>query len=117
MTDYSQLSDFEINHRVAKLIGLKLPSSESLLYNTQGKWEIFDPCCNPADGWPVIELAGIGLMRDVVAKEWVAFSDHILFEGDWQFASDPVHHESGSNPLRAAMIVFLMMKGAENANS
>lgn len=115
MTDYSQLSDFEINHRVAKLIGLKLQSSESLLYNTQGKWEIFDPCSNPADSWPIIIENKIAIIPDSADGEWVAFNEFTLYEGDWMFASDPERHVNGPNPLRAAMIVFLMMKDAENA--
>ncbi len=109
MTDYSQLSDFEINHRVAKLIGLKLQSSESLLYNTQGKWEIFDPCCNPADAWPIIQVNNISLVAPIkldVKGEWIAY---LSWESD-----ECVPHV---NPLRAGMIAFLMMKDTENADS
>lgn len=109
MTEYSQLSDFEINHRVAKLIGLKLQSSESLLYNTQGKWEIFDPCCNPADAWPIIKENRIGIIPAPEPGEWKAAHRGIGDDGT------PRHFNDHENPLRAAMLVFLMMKDAENA--
>lgn len=115
MTDYSQLSDFEINHRVAKLIGLKLQSSESLLYNTQGKWEIFDPCCNPADAWPIISENKISTMWMTSEKEWCAWSEGDLADGTWDWENVPDYYFNCTSQLRAAMIVFLMMKDAENA--
>lgn len=52
-------------------------------------------------------------MPDSTAGEWIAFTEFTLYDGDWLFASDPANHACGSNPLRNAMIVFLMMKDAE----
>lgn len=69
-------------------------------YNIKGDWVIFDPCNNPADAMPIINEYGISL---------------IYQEGEFQFATNDGNIEcSISNPLKAAMIIFLMMKDAEN---
>lgn len=107
MTDYSQMSDFEINKAVAFHIGLA-----TVIFAENGD---FAPCSNPADSWPIIIENKIAIIPDSADGEWVAFNEFTLYEGDWMFASDPERHVNGSNPLRAAMIVFLMMKDAENA--
>lgn len=105
--DYSQLSDFEINKRVAQLHGgfaLTLavhdePPSGKSFYPGR-----FDPCNNPADAWPIIESNRIGVMpSEMKTKElWMSTS------GKGSYA----YHE---NPLRAAMIVFLQMQDTKHA--
>ena len=115
--DYSQLSDFEINKRVAQLHGGfaltlavhdKPPSGKSF---DPGR---FDPCNNPADAWPIIIENRIAIIPDTAASEWVAFNEFTLYEGDWMFASDPTHHSNGKNPLRCAMETLLMMQDANH---
>lgn len=40
-----------------------------------------------------------------------------MTEGCWCWDDDPSHHHDGSNPLRAAMVTFLMMKDGENSHA
>lgn len=60
----------------------------------------FDPCNNPADAWPIIVDNKLSIYPN--AERWGV-------EGPE--ANDPFHFDK--NPLRAAMIVFLMMKEGE----
>lgn len=114
-TDYSKLSDFEINKCVAKIHGgfaLTLavhnepPSGKSF---DPGR---FDPCNNPADAWPIIVENSISIIND---KDCFprATNDSFLFIND-QF--DDCIHWCDRNPLKAAMIVFLMMQESKNAS-
>ncbi|MCT4708791.1 DUF2591 domain-containing protein [Enterobacteriaceae bacterium H11S18] len=125
MTDYSQMSDADINLRIAKIMH---PGKEfTLAYSfgqpqgpmvqwIQGYGEFLklDYCNNPADAWPVITENKISIMFD---------STDPKYEGEyhqWCDAISPCQNfgiQHQSNPLRAAMIVFLMMKDAENADS
>ncbi|MBG0644835.1 DUF2591 family protein [Enterobacter kobei] len=107
--DYSQLSDFEINKRVAQLHGgfaLTLavhdepPSGKSF---DPGR---FDPCHNPADAWPIIVGSKINIR---FGAEGMACEAQFMQYGH---ESVECYH---ANPLRAAMIVFLMMQDANNA--
>ena len=110
MTDYSKMSDFEINKCVAKIYGgfaLTLavhnesPSGKSF---DPGR---FDPCNNPADAWPIIVNNGISLECIVVNRH----------EKTWRAQLKPAyvkHRVNHKNPLRAAMIVFLMMQEKNN---
>lgn len=103
MNKYRDKSDFEINKAVAvalgKVIGIRPDSN--IIYLIGGDELIeFDPCNNPADAMPIINEYGISL---------------IYQEGEFQFATNDGNIEcSISNPLKAAMIIFLMMKDAEN---
>ena len=68
----------------------------------------FDPINNPSDAWPIIVSSKICMQwyeddQGVYASASVATSD----ERNDSFISDD------ENPLRAAMICFLKMKGAE----
>ena len=56
----------------------------------------FDPCNNPSDAWPII------LENKITIEPIVCFGDL------WQ-ANIKHHKELCENPLRAAMIVYLMM--------
>lgn len=102
MKDYSAMSDFEINKKVALKLGMDwsgVTEENRFFYQTA------DYCNNPADAWPII----------VAKKIWLR-----ELYGNWDckgFPSPP--HPCGqvqfsdTNPLRAAMIVYLMMKDAE----
>ena len=116
--DYSKLSDKEINKLVAFALGCKeiVPDifmSEDRRFefdkpkNKSGNKFYFDPCNNIADAWPIILSNRIAFVPNSNADKWAA--NH----GDWDiFTAD-------NNPLRAAMIVFLMMQESANvpANS
>lgn len=110
--DYSQLSDLEINKRVAiatgqniKFIFLDDDDNEiGVLVGRKGCREKkdFDPCNNPADAWPIIVENKLSMYP--IGKRWGVEG----YEAD-----DPFYYDS--NSLRAAMIVFLMMQDAKHA--
>ena len=108
--DYSQLSDFEINKRVAQLHGgfaLTLAVHDEPPSGKAFNPGRFDPCNSPADAWPIIVENSISLYavgEDYRRGKWGA-------EGPK--AGAPYHFDN--NPLRAAMIVFLMMREKPNA--
>ena len=117
MNKYTELSDFEINKAVAIKLNL-LPYMVVVNDNESGKviwnvasnynyggfiskkgWE-FDPCNNPTDAMPIINEYGISL---------------IYQDRKFQFATNDGNIEcSVSNPLKAAMIIFMCIKDAEN---
>ncbi|MCE1976272.1 DUF2591 family protein [Enterobacter roggenkampii] len=76
----------------------------------------FDPCQKPSDAWPIIADNRISIMFDGTLPE---------YEGEYHEWCDAlsscrnfgIQHQL--NPLRAAMIVFLMMQESANvpANS
>lgn len=114
MTDYSKMSDFEINRLIASAVlecdVFNYPhSADGSSVGSGSKyfpiW--FNYCNNPADAWPIIirNLISIDSIFDK-GNTWLAFG------GD-----DSEHRHVHSNPLRAAMIVFLMMKEAEQCSS
>lgn len=110
MNKHTELSDFEINKKVADSIGMEFPelsdkdSYKPLTYFTEDGNDIlsFDPCNNPADAMPIIIENGISLISD-----WNEI-------GVWGATYQPWWTSENKNPLRAAMEVFLMMKDAEN---
>lgn len=113
MIDYSQMSDRDIDAQVLqKIYGNQASDKDIMRAWLRGG---FKYTTNPSDAWPIIIENKIAIIPDSADGEWVAFNEFTLYEGDWMFASDPERHVNGSNPLRAAMIVFLMMKDAENA--
>ncbi|EQB9359863.1 TPA: phage protein NinX family protein [Escherichia coli] len=131
--DYSQLSDFEINVAVFEAIHNGSPdykegengamvfiSFEGDIVNGDAvEVEVergsFNPCANPADAWPIITENKISTMWMTAEKEWCAWSGGDLEEGCWEWENIPDYCFFGESPLRAAMIVFLMMQDANNA--
>lgn len=96
MTDYSKMSDFEINKLVAIHRGHQCYygdgsfTNDGLNVTVKGNGRIgwFNPCRLPEDAWPIL-------------KEYCI---DINWDGD-----------SDSKPLRDAMIVYLMMKESDSA--
>ncbi|MDL0009633.1 phage protein NinX family protein [Enterobacter roggenkampii] len=105
--DYSQLSDFEINCMVAKECGF---SSKCFAHDLHsGAW---NPCENASDAWPIIAEHKISIIKDSGLYLWVATSDAYWVDGcEWHISQEVMDE----NPLRAAMIVFLMMQDAKHA--
>ncbi|MDP8797534.1 DUF2591 family protein [Serratia marcescens] len=118
MNDYSKMSDFEINKVVAEqlykdkpslIVQRDVPSRPAVtVFCDIGDGEIVsivcaDYCNNPADAWPIIVESGIGVAPN--KKDPYA----------WDLSGGMLRgiKHSDANPLRAAMIVFLMMKDAE----
>lgn len=117
MKDYSAMSDFEINKQVAIIQGHKCYYDNGSYTNGYNKISVivkgngiigqFDPCNNPADAWPILMANHIGIMpfKSGAATAWPT-SIGLL-------SNFHVKHE---NPLRAAMICYLMMKDAEKCD-
>lgn len=127
MTDYSKMSDFDVTCMVAKFIH---PDAELLDVN-RGKTESsitlkfgphgymgFDPCNNPSDAWRIICESLISISPHYKFTD--ESEEYISHSNDW--VADNVMRDGksfrykGINPLRAAMIVYLMMKESENAD-
>jgi len=103
--NYDEMSDFEINKLVARAVDGIPPNDDRtaidcFLSHANGTavkwfqaayydWDVFDPCNNPSDAWPII------------------------MKIKHQLASQKFHWYMRANPLRAAMIVFLMMQEEE----
>lgn len=119
--DYSQLSDFEINKRVAISVGFPCYYGDGSYTNNLGlrgaivKGENdsglfmvgeFNPCNNPADAWPIIVGRKINIR---FGAEGMACEAQFMQYGH---ESVECYH---ANPLRAAMIVFLMMQDVNHA--
>ncbi len=113
---YDELSDFEIN----KLVALSLGIDEKIICNDRtqsairigldytGEW--VDYCNNPNDAWPIITSSKIDL-------EWTK-EDCCAAKYYTTLALEELHnkkdiHYHNKNFLRAAMIVFLMMKDGD----
>ena len=112
--DYSKWTDFEINRAVGEVIlkgrwackpGTAANNTDSWYYGSVDQFvtpypELPDYCNNPADAWPIIFEKGIGLRKQSNGV-WSVTQPG----GKWPQYSD--------KPLRAAMIVFLIMQGDE----
>ena len=101
--DYSKLSDYEINCEVGRSICF----SDYLLARNEQK----NYCSNPADAWPIIQENGISVVRDY--DEWVALAGVESRHGEADHFSH-CYQKAPDKPLRAAMIVYLMMQEGES---
>lgn len=105
MNRYTELSDFEINRRIAEMdtknryVYFEKEQTIFRKFNN-GQTQEFNPCNNPADAMPIINEYGISLVYQ---------------DKQFQFATNDGNIECCiANPLKAAMIIFLCMKDAEN---
>lgn len=89
--DYSKLSDDEINNMVGNLVSQRFRT---------------DYCNNPADAWPIIVGNKINIR---FGAEGMACEAQFMQYGH---ESVECYH---ANPLRAAMIVFLIMQESRHA--
>ncbi|WP_171854239.1 phage protein NinX family protein [Enterobacter hormaechei] len=115
--DYSKLTDKDINKLVAFALGCKevVPDifmSDDRRYefdkpkNKSGNKFFFDPCNNPADAWPIITANKISIYAMSKADKRGGWGAEAFHPNDAYSFND--------NPLRAAMIVFLMMQESAN---
>ncbi|WP_260291477.1 DUF2591 domain-containing protein [Proteus vulgaris] len=112
MNKYTELSDFEINRRIAEMdtknryVYFEKEQTIFRKFNN-GQTQKFNPCNYPTDAMPIIIGNLISLMADMSEDRGSA----------WWCASDISNSLTSnykSNPLRATMEVFLMIKDAEN---
>lgn len=108
MKNYSELSDIEINIMVSKS-----------LYGELSNWHkgelnegVIDYCNKAEDAWPIIVENGINVFNDISLIE---FLDHARASATHPDVAEGSVISNDKNPLRAAMIVYLMMKDSENA--
>lgn len=94
---YEQLSDFEINKLVAKTLGIDCSGICEKLQKMYGM--PVDYCNNPSQAWPIIMKSKIGITFGSQYCSAVAVRGDSLIQ--------IVH---ANNPLRSAMIVFLIIK-------
>ena len=100
MTDYSAMSDFEINKKVALKLGMDwsgVTEENRFFYQTA------DYCNNPADSWPIISVNLIGV--EPIYQNGTKWLAHAGDDSEFRCVE--------ASGLRAAMTVFLMMKDAE----
>ncbi|CAM6298985.1 DUF2591 domain-containing protein [Escherichia coli] len=125
--DYSQLSDFEINVAVFEAIHNGSPdykegeNGDMVFVSFEGdivngdavEVEVergsFNPCANPADAWPIITENNISIILDNPSMPCATDNARDLFDD-----VGPNVGVAYDNPLRAAMIVFLMMQENQN---
>ncbi|AND13532.1 TPA: DUF2591 domain-containing protein [Proteus mirabilis] len=113
MNKYTELSDFEVNKKVAEKLGLAYEVTRYGVVtrmSNKEQWREFNPCNNPADAMPIIIENEISLIFDTGCKEWAAGDAYWVDGYEWQVGGAV----RKNNPYRAAMEVFLMMKDAEN---
>lgn len=110
MKSYEEMSDFEINKRVFKVIVGAKPlgyphnaDGRSVGNESNGNYRWYDYCNNPSDAWPIIIENRIGTIPAPDDGLWKAA--HRKFGND----DTPYHFTQDKNQLRAAMIVFLKM--------
>lgn len=125
-TDYSKLSDFEINSAVHNAL-MKEPYKIEFLGNDRIRWvrgstnittgkveyskkSLKDYCNNPADAWKIIDENNITIINDNPHLRFAVSEVAAYFNGSSSIWSA---HENG---LRAAMIVFLKMQESKNAS-
>lgn len=114
--DYSKLSDFEINLSVAIAIGFNPDECDIAKRGSPSvgvEWNedtgypirVFDYCNNPTDAWPII-------VDSKICLEVASGDGRLWLAEDWKNVGSSWHKDS--NPLRAAMIVFLKMQDSAN---
>jgi len=100
MTDYSKLSDFEINEAVS----MALVSQSK---NPEAKYLAIGNYCNSwADAGPII-------VENCISMVWDCAEDASSAWWNAVDKFDDCRIQYQANPLRAAMIVFLMMNEGE----
>ena len=104
--NYEEMSDLQINLLVANAIGVDATENSGVVYgavkhdgdNVVSVIGVVDYCNNPSDAWPIIVANRINVYASdgPYFMPWMAGCSGFMV--------------SNKNPLRAAMIVFLMMQ-------
>lgn len=131
MSKYDEMSDFDINMAVAEHLPVIIHENQSASLKVSSPGVLCDDiinqyelnfCSNPKDAWTIMLECGISIINLKDTTAWFACSE-VEFE---TVCMSPDGNDSGvscmtarnesyhTNPLRAAMIVFLMMKDGKN---
>lgn len=112
MKNYAEMSDFEINKAAANALGVAFETHDQGVYasikrdgsNVVSVAGIVDYCNNWSDAGPITLM----IWRELHMPIFDCDDEFVCTE--WQARTSA---DENSNPLRAAMIVFLMMKDDE----
>lgn len=98
---YQDMSDKELNKLVSRFIGHSYAVlDDCVVHIVNNVWTEFDPCNSWTDAGPIIHENCISLYANKKCKEsWLARCGKST--------------NFNENPLRAAMVAFLMMRGGE----
>lgn len=114
--DYSKLSDFEVNRRVAELLGkfeyvsdCNHNGGSAVLCDSLRTCDEYDYCNDPRDAWPIIVENEISIEKNSRSTEYWRAATWEQING-CEFK--PIEQCEDKNPLRAACIVYLMMQEA-----
>ncbi|NBL78282.1 DUF2591 domain-containing protein [Proteus sp. G2672] len=102
MNKYTELSDFEVNKKVAEKLGLAYEVTRYGVVtrmSNKEQWREFNPCNNPADAMPIIIENEISMIKS---------------SGGWMCCHGSVGNVEHESLYRGAMELFLMMKDTEN---
>lgn len=109
MNKYTELSDFEINKKVAESCKLNVVIFErtKIVIFDDMKSTPFDPCNNPSDAMTIIKDNFISITYDGIAWDvsCVKYPELSVWNGLENY---------NDNFYRKAMELFLLMKDAEN---
>ena len=136
MTDYSKMSDFEIDKAVADALGIdydiaimfvnpvdKINGNHVEEYvrkkitSNEKHWKRFSPTRIPNDAWSIIVENGISIVK--LDTNWICAPIDVAIDGitgDNEFCFYASKGVVDHKPLRAAMIVFLMMQEKSNGS-
>ena len=111
--NYEDMSDLQINLLVANAIGVDAYENSGVVFgavkhegdNVVSVIGVVDYCNNPSDACPIIFSSRIMLNPYCADELWKA-EVPCGFDGFFKTYATCYHH----NPLRAAMIVFIMMQ-------
>lgn len=115
MKDYASMSDVDVARMVSAYLWGSVYSLDGFVLHSETS-DPFDPCNNPADAWPIITSNLISVEPDY---EFIDPSEEEIFPtGLWVSVFFDAKAKASlryadESPLRAAMIVFLMMKEGE----
>ena len=112
--NYEDMSDFEINVEVANALSVDFETHEQGVYvsikrddcNVVSVAGIVDYCNNWSDAGPVMVENKIGIETTAISIEWIARTCST------NMSNMTFRCHKHKNPLRAAMIVFLMLADA-----
>ena len=109
--NYEQMSDFDINRLVAERLGI--PISKQQDDSRQSVWVTVDGfgvevnyCNNASDAWSIIIDNKISMQK--YDDGWYV-TDGDIWALSQGYMLDEMYSNVSDNPLRSAMIVFLMM--------
>lgn len=114
--DYENATDEQINKAVTMAVGKFKDSDYSSVSGNYHKGNVFDCnysvgvvhdyCNNPSYAWPIILEDKINLLWNTESTEWEA---QAVVTIDMYQPPTCEYYYYDKNPLRAAMIVYLMM--------